>query len=299
MIERYSYVEKIFVQDDQISAGLSLTKNLNPALRIFRLLSGSCDIKDEYFSEIFKMRVNYLSIPFEKAARLKKKAILQGFPDEVTLKDLSEYFLNFKLNKEFYQLIEFELINCLTSRSQGRYLEAFIFLYRLLEGISYSVPLMYISKSKNFMSSFKALQAAMPTSEKEGELLLFKNFIDQHWSGKPFYKLTMDIDLSEIEVEEMREIYFDIYRKLVPKGGIDSETEDEEIKVKFADFRGFLVSIRNRYFHFLQGSWQKNIETGEIVFPDLFFKPLIDLGLNWIAISLFEIIIFDINSSEK
>ncbi|STQ93500.1 Uncharacterised protein [Janthinobacterium lividum] len=299
MIERYSYVERIFSQHDNISSGLSLAENVNPALRIFRLLSGSCDIKDEYSSQVFKMRVNYLSIPFEKITRLKKNAILKHFPDEITLEDLSEYFLNFKTNKDFYKLIEFELINCLTSRSQGRYLEAFIFLYRLLEGISYSVPLMYISKSKNFMKSFKSLQAAMPTSDKEGELLLFKNFIDLHWSGKPFFNLTMDINLSEIDVEEMREIYFKIYKNHVPKNGIESETEDEEIKVKFVDFRGFLVSIRNRYFHFLQGGWQKNIETGEIVFPDLFFKPLIDLGLNWIAISLFEIIVFDIDNNEQ
>ena len=59
------------------------------------------------------------------------------------------------------------------------------------------------------------------------------------------------------------------------------------------------MAIRNRYFHFLQGSWQKNIESSEIVFPDLFFKPLIDIGLNWIAISLFEIINFEIDSNGK
>lgn len=299
MIERYSFIEPIFTQENEISAGLSLAENNNPALRIFRLLSGTCGFKDEYFSQTFKNRINYLSIPFERNNRLKPRTVLQQFPEEVSLLDLSEYFRNFKSNEEFYHLIEFELINCLTSRAQERHLEAFIFLYRLLEGISYSVPLMYISKSRNFMSSFKALQAAMPTSEKEGELLLFKNFIEQHWNNKPFFQLTMDIDLSIIEVEEMREVYFQIYKKLIPKNGIESETEDEEIRVKFSEFRGFLVAIRNRYFHFLQGSWQKNIETGEIIFPDLFFKPLIDLGLNWIAIALFEIISFDISNSGK
>jgi len=263
------------------------------------MISGTCEIKDEYFGNSFKSKVNYLSIPFQVNKRFGKKFVSQNFPAEVSLTDLSVYFLNFKSNLEFYELIEFELINCITSRSQERYLEAFFFLYRLLEGISYSIPLIYISRSKNFMSSFKALQAAMPSSEKEGELLFFKNFIDQHWHGKPFYKLTMDIDLSLIDVEEMRGVYFDIYKRLVPKGGVDSETEDEEIKVKFSEFRGLLVSIRNRYFHFLQGSWQKNLESSEIIFPDLFFKPLIDLGLNWIAICLFEIIVFDIESSGK
>ena len=297
MIERYSYVEKIYTENDGVFAGLSLSENVNPGYRILRLLSGTCDFKDEYFSRVFKVRTNYLTMPRKKNSSLSRVTLLNQFPDEVNLDDLAKYFSNLKNNVEFYRLIEFELINCLTSRAQERYLEAFIFLYRMLEGISYSIPLMYISKSKSFMSSFKSLQAAMPSSEKEGELQLFKNFIDQHWNKKAFYKTTMDIDLEVIDVEEMRGVYFDLYKKLIPKGGIESESEDEEIKIKFADFRGFLVSIRNRYFHFLQGAWQKNIESGEIIFPDLFFKPLIDLGLNWIGISLFEVLVFDIDNS--
>jgi high-affinity nickel permease len=69
----------------------------------------------------------------------------------------------------------------------------------------------------------------------------------------------MDIDLSLIEVEEMRSVYLKIYKKYSNKARIDSETEDEEICVRFSEPRGFLVAIENRYFHFLQGSWQKNI----------------------------------------
>lgn len=299
MIDRYFYIEKLVEKDSPYSIGLSLEENNNPALRIFRLLTGTCDIRDEYFGKTYKFRINYTDIPFS-SNKATYKSLRRSFPDEVTLADISAYFEKLKSNEEFYSLVEFELINCLTARDQKQYLEAFIFLYRLLEGISYSVPLMYVSRSRSFMSSFKALQAAMPTSEKEGELLLFKNFIDSSWKDKDFYESTLDIDLSVIEVEEMRSVYFNIYKKYLGKGSIESETEDEEIRVRFPEFRGFLVSIRNRYFHFLQGSWQKNIESGEIVFPDLFFKPLIDLGLNWIAICLFEIISFDIeNSLEK
>lgn len=298
MIERYIYIESLVKDKEKCSAGLSLKKNLSPALRIFRLITGSCEIKDQYYGKTYKLRRNYTNIPFKKN-RLNYSSLQGNFPEEVTRNDLSNYFSSLKSNEEFYSLIEFELINCLTARDNGRYLEAFVFLYRLLEGISYSVPLMYMSRAKNFMQSFKSMQAAMPTSEKEGELLLFKHFIETSWKDKDFFSATLDINLSKIEVEELRSIYFAIYKKHVEKGAVSSETEDEEICIRFSGFRGFLVSIRNRYFHFLQGSWQKNIESGEIVFPDLFFKPLIDLGLNWIAICLFEIFMFDIENHSK
>ena len=58
----------------------------------------------------------------------------------------------------------------------------------------------------------------------------------------------------------------------------------------------FLIEIRNRYFHFLQGTWQNNIASNQIVYPDLFFKPLIDNGINWIAIIFLEVIKFEIDA---
>ncbi|AEK60824.1 hypothetical protein [Collimonas fungivorans] len=297
MIERYTYSEPIFTKNDDISDGLSLEKNDSAALRIFRLLTGTCKIQDLYFKKIFKMDVNYLKFPYVKNTRFKKDIILESFSDDARLSDLSKYFRKLKTNQDFYQTIEYELLNCLTSRKQEKYLEAFFFLYRVLEGISYSIPLIYVSKSKSFNRSFASLQKFMPTKASEGELLFFRNFIETHWAKKSFYKLTLDIDISGIEVEELRPIYFNLYKSKAKDCLVD-ESEDEELKISFVGFLKFMIEIRNRYFHFLQGGWQENIKTSNIIFPDLFFKPIIDLALNWVATAMFEVINFDVENHE-
>ena len=299
MIERYSFVEDIFTKGETYDQGLSLRLNDNSALRIVRMLSGTCSIKDDFFGSALKLRHNFLDIPSVKNSRLSKSVFRNCFPEEVTFDDLASYFRALRNNDEFYKLIEVELISCLWARSQGRYLEAFFFLYRLLEGISYSVPLMYISKSRSFSKSFKALQKSMPSSEKEGELLFLKKFIDEQWSYKAFFNVSLDINLAAVEVEEMRSAYYKKYKGFIPKEGIDTDVEDEILGIRFPYFRDFLINLRNRYFHFLQGAWQKNIETGEVLFPDMFFKPIVDPGINWIAVCLFEVIAFDIENHSR
>lgn len=297
MIERYSYEEPLFKLDDEISKGLSLKKNTSAALRIFRLLTGSCTIVDIFFNKKFKTNINYTKFPYEINKSFTKRSMLESFTEDVSLENLSKYFRTLKNNEEFYCAIEFELLNCITSRKSGRYLEAFLFLYRVIEGISFSIPLIHVSTSKNFNKSFRSLQKYMPSKNNEGELLFFKNFIREQWSNENFFKLTIDINIGEIEVEEMRSIYFKLYKEKAGKG-ISSETEDEELKLTFYGYLEFMIEIRNRYFHFLQGGWQENISSSQIIFPDLFFKPLIDHGINWIGIALLEIIKFDVENHE-
>jgi hypothetical protein len=298
MIDRYSYIEPIFTKDSKLSSGLSLNKNKSPALRIFRLLTGTCTIHDIFFNKKFKSTINYLNFPHTQNSRPSKNSLLEMFPEDVTLEDISEYFSSLKSNDEFYSTIEFELINCIVARKSERYLEAFLFLYRILEGVSYSIPLIYVSKSKSFNTSFRNLQKYMPTKNNEGELLFFKNFIKTQWSKEYFYKLTLDIDINSIEVEEMRSVYFNLYKEKA-KNGVEGETEDEELKITFVGFMDFMIELRNRYFHFLQGGWQNNISTSQIIFPDLFFKPIIDLGINWVSTALFEVMKFDIENHGK
>ncbi|MBF8179813.1 hypothetical protein IXC47_19245 [Herminiimonas contaminans] len=144
----------------------------------------------------------------------------------------------------------------------------------------------------------------------EGELLFFKNFIHTHWKEKDFYKVSVDLDLSGIEIEELQVTFSELYEKYLPKqakrngkhGALeqedaDAEREDEiELKLSFVDFLDFMIALRNRYFHFLQGTWQENLKTRQIVFPDLFFKPLVAPGINWVAQAMFEVVSFDVDN---
>jgi hypothetical protein len=131
-------------------------------------------------------------------------------------------------------------------------------------------------------------------------LNFFKKFIKETYKDRDFFKTTVDINFSDIEIEELKKIYFEIYKsKIKNSANIKEETEDEEIKLSFIGFYEFMIELRNRYFHFLQGTWNDNIGTASIIHPDLFFKPIIDLGINWVAIIFFEILYFDFENIEN
>ncbi len=137
----------------------------------------------------------------------------------------------------------------------------------------------------------------MPKKDNDGELAFFKSFMGSQWNKKYFFDITFDLKMDQIEVEEMKSKYYDIYMEKAGSKIVDS-TEDEEIKMSFIQFYDFMIELRNRYFHFLQGSWQKNIKTSQVVYPDLFFRPIIDHAINWVAVVLLEVIKFDIERSD-
>lgn len=295
MIERYSYIEPIFKGDGDVDKCLSVEGNDKSVLRLFRVLSGTCRIKDEFTNKNIRFATNYFNFPYTKNIKYSKKCVSDIFSDGIKLSEIAEFFESLNTNEDFYSSIEAEVLNCIVARKDERYLESFIFLYRILEGVSYSIPLIYVSKAKNFKKSFKSLQLYMPKSAQNGELEFFKKFIKEVYSEEYFYNITVDIKMSDIEIEELRSTYYGIYKDKLKQEFIEGEVEDDEINVSFFGYFQFMIEIRNRYFHFLQGTWHDNIESRQILHPDLFFKPLVDLGINWVATILFEIIRFDID----
>ncbi|MFP2768967.1 hypothetical protein [Oceanisphaera sp. KMM 10153] len=297
MIKRFSLLDPIFNEKSHHSE-LNIEKVNNPTLNIFRLLSGTCKIYDEFYEKTYHQKTNYFILPYSEQKTYKQDNIKNLISDEVNISDYSRYFaLASGRNKDFYEPIETEVLNCLVARKKGHYLESFIFLYRILEGISYSIPLIYTSRSSSFTKSFKALQKFIPKNSKDGEIAFFKKFLSEAFKDEDFYKSSIDIKLDEIPNEDLRSAYFNIYKDKIKsacdESCITSEIEDEEISLTFKGFFEFLIEIRNRYFHFLQGTWQENIATNQIVHPDFFFKPLIDQGINWIATIFLEIMKFD------
>jgi len=163
---------------------------------------------------------------------------LQLFPSEIRPRDLSMYFQQLSENEDIYTVIEFELLNCLVARETGRYLEAFLFLYRILEGVSYSIPLMYVANQRSYTRSFNALKSFMSKNMKDGEIAFFKKFVQETYNQEEFFHSTIDIDMNIVDVEELKPVYYNLYRNKLKDCDILGETEDEELKISFI---GFLI----------------------------------------------------------
>lgn len=296
MINRYTYKDPIF-RTNARNQNLRIESG-NSILTLFRLISGTINCTDLYKNKEYKFRTNFSNFPFGENETIDQSVVLNNFPDEVKLKDLDLYFKRSKFNSIFYSSIQSELIKCLIAEKQKNHLESFFYLYRVIEGISYSIPLIYVSKHKNYNKTYKQLQSYFG-KDIDGELAFFKRFISQTFKDEEFYKSTIDIDITEIDIEEIREDYYKLYIGKMKPQAISSQSENEEIKISFIGFYEFIIELRNRFFHFTKGSWQDNLSSSELLFPDYFFKPIINHGINWISLILFEIIKVDFEKGIK
>lgn len=286
MINRYKYKDVIFSLNTS-TPNLKI-ENGNSILKIFRIISGTICCEDEYKSKTFKLKTNYTDFPYSQNLKLSRQSISKNFPVELNIRDINEYFRDARHNRKFYDSIEVELLKCVIAEQNERYLESFFYLYRIIEGISYSIPLIYVSKNKDYNKTYSELQSFFG-KDKDGELAFFKRFVSQTFSSEGFYNSTVTINLLEIQIEEIRPVYYKIYLEKLNNKSV-SNVENEQIEVKFITFYEFIIELRNRFFHNAKGSWQANLESTDLLFPDLFFKPLIKHGINWISVILFEVI---------
>lgn len=291
MISRYSYNDPLFKVNSRYQ-NLKIESE-NPILTLYRLITGTIDCKDDYKNKKYKFRTNYTQFPYAENSHLNQSVVLNNFPDEVKVMDLDSYFKRSKFNSVFYAAIQSELIKCLIAEKERNHLEAFFYLYRILEGISYSIPLIYVSKNNNYDKTYKQLQSFFLKKENDGELVFFKRFVSETFKDEEFFKSTVDINISDIDIEEIRGFYYNLYVSKIKESRIVDKTENEELKITFIGFYEFMIELRNRFFHYSKGSWQDNLTSTDVLFPDYFFKPIVNHGINWVSIILYEIIKVD------
>lgn len=292
MINRYSIVDSV-ARNNTKYKHLKTEENPSPILNIFRLISGTVNIKDNYQDKTYKIRDNNIKFPTELNTSLKYDTLLEQFDESVSLEDLNYFFLKARSNRKFYKSIEVELIKCLIAYKSDKFLESFIYLYRIIEGISYSIPLIFVSKKDDYNKTYHDLQSYFG-KDKDGELLFFKRFVSETFKDEDFYSSNITIDLNLVDIEELRPKYYELYLKKVNEKFVLDKSENSFIKIKFIGYYDLLIELRNRFFHNLKGSWQENFDSTELMFPDQFFKPITLHGINWLSIILFEIIKFDL-----
>jgi hypothetical protein len=292
MINRYSIIDSV-ARNNTKYKHLKTEENPSPILNIFRLISGTVNIKDNFEDKIYKIRDNNIKFPTEENTTLKYDTLLEQFDDSVSLEDLNYFFLKARSNRKFYKSIEVELIKCLIAYKRDKFLESFIYLYRIIEGISYSIPLIFVSKKDDYNKTYHDLQSYFG-KDKDGELLFFKRFVSETFKDEDFYKSNITIDLNLVDIEELRPKYYELYLNKVNEKFVLDKSENTFIKIKFIGYYDLLIELRNRFFHNLKGSWQENFDSTELMFPDQFFKPITLHGINWLSIILFEIIKFDL-----
>ncbi len=184
-------------------------------------------------------------------------------------------------NREFYKEILSEFLNFQIQTARGSNTGAFVFLYRILERISYSVPLLYASTQSDFRDTFKDLRSIL-NADMKGELGMFKKFLDKGRFIESI-KLCVAQNISFANLGGHDADYYkltcDRFKRFVSK-----DPNAHELEIKFLDIPDFLITIRNRFFHSLTGDEKNNITTIEMPDSDEYFGRINPVISSFLAI---------------
>ena len=275
---------------------LHLLDSTCPEAKFIRLLSGTVDISHPIDDRVYKARTNYNKLPHSKNTKMSSKPIRECF-DTYDVEKINNYLLdNNGHNRLYNESLLLESTHLITSKMRKDFLSSFVHLYRIIEFISYSFPLIHTSKSKNYFNSFDSLQKYF--SNEGGELKFLNRFVSSIFENKPESDLEAEFNIPGFNDTMRSDLYRSIKRILDKKQSIIRYDDSlYQFHVKYIDLIDLIVFIRNRYFHFTTGSGMKNFKSSELIDPNLFFEIVIDNSFNWISRIYFEILMENITNN--
>lgn len=217
--------------------------------------------------------------------------------EDLTIEDISTY-INLKryTNKSFYREILYECLNFFVHSSRGAHTSAFIYLYRLLERVSYCFPLIYVSMTDDFKKTYNTVKSFFGDAKDKDELGFFKTFIDTIFSEDAILDTTVDFSFSVTgqrpgDAEKLCKVVKDLLSHDFRRDGLLGDTE---ISIKYGNVGRFIITIRNSFFHNL--SRKDNINSEALKDSETLFSLINNQCFYWICSILLAVISHNIST---
>jgi hypothetical protein len=269
---------------------LLVDENSSWLLIIIRLLSGSIKLTNNYSNTEVLCRKNYFTNDLKSFGQDWGKMFPKLIAETLTSNDLSDFInVNKHTNKIFYQNILSEISHFTYESKKGSHTAAFIYIYRLLEKIAYAIPLIYTSRTQDFIQSFNQLKELMTSNSEKKELGFFKKFIEVLYKDDPILITSVDMVTYDGNTDIQKQI-FKVLKNTIDESIIHEDTVDPvKLSVKYDDMGSFIISIRNRFFHNMNDH-VKNIQSKDVPDSDLIFMAINDRALQWISNIFLEVL---------
>lgn len=254
--------------------------------QLLRLLIGTATIRLNNIS--VEQRTDFSNLMPSKQSLSPKKAVDKYF-SEFSISTNQKKFIRESIlgNRQFFKDILCEYAHYFYQTKKQSHTAAFVYIYRIMERMFYSVPLIYTQTQNDYYATFKELKEIL-NEEKVGEMGLYKKIVAQ---GKFIDKTKLDllytIDFSSSA--NSREFY-NLTEKKFSSGFDSADPASAELKIKFREIPGLLTLLRNRFFHTRTGDGQANIRAEEIVSSDEYFKFLNPIFCSYLSVVILHII---------
>ena len=282
----YSYKVRV-----DYSKFMELPESLKPGgysvcALLLLLLLGKIDIMDENGEILYEQKVDYTKLPMSQETSFSYDQInnILGINvlDDESRNICNKYFIRDRKNSFVYEHILNEMTQYFISHINSP-CEGFVHLYRMLEFMSYSFPLIYATKTKDYMGSYNSLKKFLKGGENTGELKFFGYFLRELFKDdEATYQYEFEVYVDSAHIEELK-------RDLLEAIPMDFYNFDNStIVIKFGDVKDLFVDIRNKYFHMLLGQGSNNFLNMQYDKNDL-FRSLNPIFVNWLSIIFIEI----------
>jgi hypothetical protein len=302
MTKPFEYIELLADGSfNEHTSNLSVTVNSTPKVILLRGLVGSLKIRHKFTQYEFDQTIDYFDIGNVNGGVDPVERLRLYLAQELSDEDLGKIFKDRKFlhqNHNFFQSLTNEFSNFYYYENKQSHTTAFAYLYRILETISYAFPLIYASKTDDFIGTYNYLKDFLAGNRDKGELGFFKSFVKVIFEGDPLSEaeasISIDIVVDREDVQErekLQRVFFNSFRKACPDNNIYSADTEEprKISVKFSEYSSFIINLRNRFFH-LFSSGQPNLQSDDIIDADYFFKLVNRPTTYWISLVLLEIL---------
>ena len=255
---------------------------------IIQLLLGKVDICDSNERLLYHQNVNYTKLPWENVSRHSyqdfEDALGFDCSNSVQMTKSQSFFRTDRRNTEIYKLFLYEITNFFVAKNKSA-TEAYLHLYRALEFISYSFPMIYAANSRNYKGSYQHLKECL-SGEKTGELRFFQRFLKVLFNNETTLNYWFEMNISSVELQQIQREFCSIFDQI---NGFEYDFSTSVLKVRFRYMMTLFIEIRNRYFHMLSGQRTANFESIDYDINDL-LNGINESLLNWLTVIFFEII---------
>ena len=266
-------------------------------LLLIRLLSGNLLV--EINGAKIPQKINYFSPSLSSFGNKWGKEFSLLIGEGIVSEDVAQYIHSKRsVNKVFYREILFEVLHFCVHKKRGSHTSAFIYIYRLLERVSYCFPLIYVSMTEDFKKTYNLIKSFFGDSKDKDELGFFKTFISTVFKDDEILNTTVDFDFNiPGQTEESAAAMCAVVKSIL--GGDFREEgllRDCEISIRYENVGRFITALRNGFVHNL--SRKDNLRVDRLKDSDSLFGVINDRCVYWISSILLAVITYNMSSNE-
>lgn len=265
--------------------------NISPCGVLLELIMGKMEILNSSGEILYNQETNYARLPAEIQITHTYEQFNEILNTDVLDDDCRNICNRFMLYDRTNNFVYEHILNELTQFfviNQASPCEGFVHLYRTLEFMSYSFPLIYASKSRNYRGTYDSLKKLL-SGDAGGELKFFEKFLKEIFDDDIAYQYEFEVLVDSDNIDKLKSEFQEIFK-------MDFFTfEGNTLFFKFKKVTELFIEIRNRYFHMLLGQGKNNFLNIEYDKNDL-FRSLNPIFINWLVIIFVKIIQHGIES---